>query len=392
VRQVRAGHRPRNRGNFMRAVPAAVIAIAGLLLSACTQAASHASAIADKAPTGSPIASAVAASSAAAESALASQAAAASESALAAGVSGAAGGALGGLDPLTGLPPASSAAATRPALGVKIDNVEGAWPQAGLNQADIVFDLPVEGGLTRLLAIFHSQDVPLFGPIRSARPVDADLLHLLGHAYFAFSGGTSSDLGPINDHSNATPMWWDVSPSLFVIRHDHAIPHQVFGTTAMLYAAGEQRSPSITPPPPMFSYATALPTGVSAATNITAQYSAATAIWTWNGKQYVRNQSGHPDLLIDGSQVSTTNVVVMSVSVQNTAAHDSHGTVVPLPVVIGSGQVWVFRNGLVVKGTWSRAGENAPMKLQTSTGQIIALAPGRTWVEVLPNSRLPQIS
>jgi len=122
------------------------------------------------------------------------------------------------------------------------------------------------------------------------------------------------------------------------------------------------------------------------------QYSAATAVWTWNGKQYVRNQSGHPDLLIDGSQVSTTNVVVMSVSVQNTAAHDSHGTVVPLPVVIGSGQVWVFRNGLVVKGTWSRAGENAPMKLQTSTGQIIALAPGRTWVEVLPNSRLPQIS
>ena len=62
--------------------------------------------------------------------------------------------------------------------------------------------------LTRLLAIFHSQDVPVIGPIRSARPVDADILHLLGHSYFAFSGGTSSDLGPINDHSNATPMWW----------------------------------------------------------------------------------------------------------------------------------------------------------------------------------------
>jgi Protein of unknown function (DUF3048) N-terminal domain/Protein of unknown function (DUF3048) C-terminal domain len=368
----------------------AMLATAGLLLAACTQASSQPNAIADKAPTGSPAASAVAASSAAAESAAASSAAA--ESALAAGVSGAAGGAAGGLDPLTGLPPTSPTAATRPALGVKIDNVEGAWPQAGLNQADIVFDLPVEGGLTRLLAIFHSQDVALFGPIRSARPVDADLLHLLGHAYFAFSGGTSSDLGPINNHSNATPMWWDVTPSLFVIRHDHAIPHQVFGTTAMLYAGGEQRSPSTTPPPPMFSYATALPTGVAAATNITAQYSAATAVWTWNGKQYVRNQSGHPDLLLDGSQVSATNVVVMSVSVQNTSAHDSHGTVVPLPVVLGSGQVWVFRNGLVEKGTWSRAGENAPMKLQTSTGQIIALAPGRTWVEVLPNSRLPQIS
>jgi hypothetical protein len=297
----------------------------------------------------------------------------------------------GGLDPLTGLPAASPAAASRPALGVKIDNVAGAWPQAGLNQADIVFDLPVEGGLTRLLAVFHSQDVGLFGPIRSARPVDADILHLLGHAYFAFSGGTKSDLGPLTDHSNATPMWWDVTPSLFVTRTDHAVPHQVFSTTALLYAGGEKRSPSKTPPPPMFSYGAALPSTALPAHTVTAQYDAATASWAWNGKQYVRNQSGHPDMLMDGTQVSATNVVVMSVGVKSTSAHDSHGTVVPLPLVIGAGTAWVFRNGLFVKGTWSRANENAPMTLQTSTGPIL-LAPGRTWVEVLPNSRQPQVS
>ena len=297
-----------------------------------------------------------------------------------------------GLDPLTGLPASSAAAAARPALGVKIDNVAGAWPQAGLNQADIVFDLPVEGGLTRLLAIFHSQDVGLFGPIRSARPVDADLLHLLGHAYFAFSGGTKSDLGPIADHSNATPMWWDVTPSLFVTRTDHAVPHQVFSSTDRLYAGGQQRTPSKTPPPPIFSYAAAAPAGGKPLTSITAQYDAATAHWTWNGSQYVRDQSGHPDMLLDGAQVSATNVIVMSVPLQSTGARDSHGTVVPLPVVIGSGKVWVFRNGVSIGGTWSRPSENAPMKLLTSTGQIIALAPGRTWVEVLPNSRLPQLS
>ncbi|HXR42012.1 MAG TPA: DUF3048 domain-containing protein, partial [Acidothermaceae bacterium] len=73
---------------------------------------------------------------------------------------------------------------------MKIDNVLGAWPQSGLNQADIVFDLPVEAGLTRLMAVFHSNDVPLIGPVRSARPVDADLLRLFGRAYFAFSGGS----------------------------------------------------------------------------------------------------------------------------------------------------------------------------------------------------------
>ena len=375
----------------------ALVVSAGLLLAACTQAAARsdktsASSAAPNSPAGSPAAGSSA-------QALASSASAA---ALAAGVSGVTGASpgtpssappavLSGIDPLTGLPPTSPTAEKRPALAVKVDNVQGAWPQAGLNQADIVYDLPVEGGLTRLLAIFHSQDVPVIGPIRSARPVDADILHLLGHAYFAFSGGTSSDLGPINDHSNATPMWWDVTPSLFVIRHDHAIPHQVFGTTAMLYAGGEARSPSTTPPPPMFSYSVATPTAAVPATTVTAQYSAATAAWTWNGTQYLRNQSGHADLLIDGAQVTATNVVVMSVGVRNTSAHDSHGTVVPLPVVIGAGQVWVFRNGVVVHGTWNRPTENSPMTLRTSTGQVIALMPGRTWVEVLPNSSLPRI-
>ncbi|HEY3924555.1 MAG TPA: DUF3048 domain-containing protein [Acidothermaceae bacterium] len=375
----------------------ALVVGAGLLLTACTQA----SARADKTTTSSAAASSPALSSAAASSAQA-LASSASAAALAAGVSGATGvspgvssappAVLSGIDPLTGLPPTSPSAEKRPALAVKVDNVQGAWPQAGLNQADIVYDLPVEGGLTRLLAIFHSADVPVIGPIRSARPVDADILHLLGHSYFAFSGGTSSDLGPINDHSNATPMWWDVTPSLFVIRHDHAVPHQVFGTTAMLYAGGEARSPSTTPPPPMFSYQTAVPTNSVPATTVTAQYSAATAAWTWNGTQYLRNQSGHADLLIDGSQVTATNVVVMSVSVKNTSAHDSHGTVVPLPVVIGSGQVWVFRNGVVVHGTWSRPTENSAMKLVTTAGQVIPLMPGRTWVEVLPNSSQPRIN
>jgi len=276
-------------------------------------------------------------------------------------------------------------------LAAKIDNVEGAWPQAGLNQADIVFDLPVEGGLTRLLAIFHSQDVSLFGPIRSGRPVDADLLHLLGHAYYAFSGGTAFDLGPISDHSNATALSWAIYPDLFVIRNDHRIPHQVFGTTSMLYAGGQQFSPSTTPPTAIFSYAAATPAGGVPSTGVTAQYDAATAAWTWNGTQYLRNQSGHADLMIDGSQVAATNVVVMSVGVQLTSARDSHGTVVPLPIVIGSGLAWVFRNGVLVKGKWSRASENAPMTLQTTTGQVIPLAPGRTWVEVLPSSHAPLI-
>jgi hypothetical protein len=365
-----------------------LLATASLLLSAaCTKASV---AVSPTAPASSGSAAASSGSAAASSGAVASSAAAAASSAAASAAATSA-PAVNGVDPLTGLLSPSSGAKTRPALAVKVDNVAGAWPQAGLNQADLVFDLPVEGGLTRLLAIFHSQDVPLIGPIRSARPVDADLLHLLGHAYFAFSGGTRSDLGPLMDHSNATLMWWDVTPSLFVTRRDHAVPHQVFASTSTLYAGGQARAPSKTPPPGLFAYSHSPPAGAAKATSITAQYDAATATWTWNGSAYLRTQNGHPDLLLDHSQVSASDVVVLSVAVHSTAAHDSHGTVVPLPVVIGSGTAWVFRSGVVIKGTWSRPNEAAPMRL-LANGLPIALTPGRTWVEVLPNSRQPRVS
>lgn len=351
----------------------AIMAVTLLATGACTKARSSAE------PAGStssgPLSSAPVSSPAAASSAAATPSASKTS----------------GLDPLTGSAASTPAAATRPALAVKIDNVAGAMPQAGLNQADIVFEVPVEGGLTRLLAVFHSADVPLIGPVRSARPVDPDLLQLFGNAYFAFSGGSKSDLAPVNAAKFLTPMWWDVTPSLFTTRKDHAVPHQVFANSTTLYAGGESRRPLKTPPSAVFSYSAAALPGSRAATSLTARYPSASASWTWSGGRYVRTQNGSPDMLMDGGQVAANNVVVMSVSVQSTAARDTHGSVVPLPVVTGSGTVWVMRNGVVEQGIWSRPKKDGPMKLLTSTGKVIALAPGRTWVEVLPNSSQPVI-
>ena len=95
--------------------------------------------------------------------------------------------------------------------------------------------------------------------------------------------------------------------------------------------------------------------------------------------------------MIDGSQVAANNVVVMSVAVQSTAARDSHGTVVPLPIVIGSGQAWVFRNGVMRQGHVEPAERERTDDIAHGGGPSDPLAPGRTWVEVLPNSRGPQI-
>src|SRR3954447_1343617 len=90
--------------------------------------------------------------------------------------------------PLTGVPPQSGQDIHRPALAVKIDNINAARPQAGIDHADVVVEELVEGGLTRLFAVFQCDSASSVGPVCSARTSDADLLALLHGSVFGFSG------------------------------------------------------------------------------------------------------------------------------------------------------------------------------------------------------------
>jgi hypothetical protein len=85
------------------------------------------------------------------------------------------------VSPFTGEPVASPG----PVLAVKIDNIVNARPQTGLGRADIVCVLPVEGGLSRFLAVFSSHFPPVVGPGRSARDDDLQLLRQFGRPAFA---------------------------------------------------------------------------------------------------------------------------------------------------------------------------------------------------------------
>ena len=77
-------------------------------------------------------------------------------------------------------------------LAVKIDNIGYARPQTGLTRADLVYVLPVEGGLSRFLAIFSASYPPVIGPVRSAREDDLELLRQFGRPAFAYSGATAA--------------------------------------------------------------------------------------------------------------------------------------------------------------------------------------------------------
>lgn len=294
--------------------------------------------------------------------------------------------------PLTGLVVPS--VNQRPALSIKVDNSPPGLPQSGLNQADIVTDALVEGGLTRVLATYQSQNATQVGPIRSARPVDAALLRQLGGGIFAYSGAAAGEIAPVKAESTATLVSFDAGSSAFKQLPGHPVPFQVYASTNDLYAAGAKAGASTSPPKPIFTYNAAVPKGASGVTANIPMSNSSTVTWTWDPttQSYLRTQNGKADVLADGSRISATDVVVLSTAIGKTGIFDSAGNEDPLVIVVGSGPASVLRNGQVITGTWTRNTINDTMKLTDSSGTTIALQPGRSWIELQPRPLQPAVS
>lgn len=280
---------------------------------------------------------------------------------------------------------------SRPSLAVKIDNVSGAFPQAGLNQADIVFDILVEGGLTRLMAVYQSQQSDSIGPIRSARPVDAYLLRLFNGGYFAFSGASRPEMRPVRNRSHAALLYNDANSAPFYRRSDHVAPDDLFSSTPALSSEFRRLKPDMVGPPHVFQYAKSVPPGISTR-GVTVPFPAATVGWEWNGHEYVRTQDGQPDVLVGGQRVSTSNVVVLSVRIVGTGIFETNGAEDPLPVTVGAGPCWVLRNGVRMQCRWQRKDAAHRLHLFGAHHQPITLAPGRTWVELMPSTETPRFN
>lgn len=281
--------------------------------------------------------------------------------------------------PLTGRPATDPAIAARPALVVKIDNHPDARPQNGLNAADIVFEENVEK-LTRFAAVFQSDGSDPVGPIRSGRTQDIILLGSLNHPLFAWSGGNasvtkaieSSDLVDLSAQKSASNKGGGY------FRSDRAVPHNLYAKTSGLFSLAPAGA---TPPPRQFSYRPAgqAPAG-AASTGVDVAMDGVKVGWTWNAKQgeYLRTQGGAAHKDAASGQVSATNVIVMFVDYQPSPADAKS----PEAQTIGTGEAWVSSGGSLVKGTWARADRLSPIMLTDSSGKVIDLTPGRTWVEL----------
>ena len=283
---------------------------------------------------------------------------------------------------------------------MKIDNIDQARPQAGLDRADLVVEELVEGGLTRLFAVFQCDTAPVVGPIRSARTSDADMLAMLHGSVFAFSGANRRALPPIRAHSDAVLLSNDELPQYFHRDHSRPAPHNVYSSTSRLLAAGLSRRHGLSAPPALFTYtgtapASASPSPAPATTRArraTMSWPDASAGWTWNGSQWLRTQNGSPDLLADHHRVSATNVVILQIRLASSGIRDVAGNPSPVDVTVGTGAAWVLTDGTLQRGTWHRSARTAPLQLLDAARHPIALTPGRTWIELLPTPRSPRIS
>jgi Protein of unknown function (DUF3048) N-terminal domain/Protein of unknown function (DUF3048) C-terminal domain len=284
--------------------------------------------------------------------------------------------------PLTGTKKRKGQDTKRAALAVKIDNVAPAMPQAGVNSADVVFEELVEGGLTRLMAIFQCNSAAAIGPIRSARTSDADVLALLHGSVFGFSGANPKALPEIDAHGDTVQISQDVEGGDFHRDDSRPAPHNVFASSNELIKAGLAKRKHLHAPKPMFSFGP-LGRGAKNAHTFSLKWPDSTASWTFSGGHWLRTQGGSPDRGAGGQQLSAANVVVMSVTIGSTGLHDVLGNSSPLDITVGSHPVWVFRNGKVIKGTWHRRKVTSRITLKRGKNRI-ALAPGRTWVELLP--------
>jgi hypothetical protein len=292
----------------------------------------------------------------------------------------------GPLCPLTGQPAPGGHVPARPALAIKVDNYPTARPQSGLDKADVVFEEPVEGGITRFVAVFQCQEASLVGPIRSARAVDVPILDQLSRPLFVHAGGINPVIALVEQGNLIND---DVFTHASIIQHPAGryAPYDTYTSTAAAWALDPTDT---TPPAPLYTYSSATPAGTAVASVHIPFSGTNDNTWTWSPitGQWLLSIGGAPANMADGGkQLGVANIVVQSVHVTyGPWAENSEGGLEVQSQLVGSGPLDVFRNGVEISGTWERAALSDTTSLVAADGSTIALDPGETWVELVPST------
>jgi hypothetical protein len=289
--------------------------------------------------------------------------------------------------PLTGVEVENESLVERPAVAVKIENAAIAYPLSGLEEADLVFEEVVEGGITRFMAIYHCNDSTKAGPVRSAREVDPAIMTPITRI-LAFSGANQTVLGAL---SEAEVVQIEENAAGAAMQR---IPREGLSSEHTLYANSKairklaRDDFSDAPPEDMFEFGDLADNGkTKKAGTVTLEFSGATTVtYTWGGDAYLRSQNGAPFLAESGEQVAVDNVLVEEHEVNNSGVVDVAGNPsVEIADETGSGRAVLFRDGRAITGTWSREAVEAPVVFETKSGDRMVFAEGSIWIHLIPS-------
>ena len=276
------------------------------------------------------------------------------------------------VNPFTG-----KAVSDNPVIAVKIEDTALGRPQVGVDKADIVYVEQVEGGLTRLMAIFDTS-LPTVEPVRSVRPSDPELALQFGHITVVASGGSRAGIAPL-----------DASP-LHAVINDRG-------------AAGFTRDPNRQPPENLkadlaqiarkaktpkardigLTWSTQLPAGSKPGATLHTLVGQTAVAFRWSAKQqrYERLIDGAIQHTANGSLIETPNVIVQFCRVTTyTKDRDVLGHPAKYTHTVGTGRAVVYRNGRRIEGTWSRSSVDTGTSFRDAAGKPIPLMPGGVWV------------
>lgn len=276
------------------------------------------------------------------------------------------------------------AGALPPVYAVMIENSRDAWPQAGLLESFLVFEVPTEANIPRLLAFYHGidQNVDKIGPVRSARPYFIDLAtpfqslyaHVGGSpAAVEFLKSTASRVFNLDEMANQYQFWRDSS---------RAMPHNVYTATDLLAQGLAKRHPEKTEwTYPTYTFKDDAPSGL--AQDFIVEFGAPSYRVTWKYDQennaYVRWQNSHEHTMENGDVVRANNVIVMVAEID---VLDSVGRLAI--ETVGEGEARVMQDGKIIQATWKRASTDELVRFYDEMNSEIALNGGATWVEVVP--------
>ena len=262
-----------------------------------------------------------------------------------------------------------------PVLAVKIDNLAPARPQTGLTGADIVYVIPVEGGLSPLLAVFSSHVPPVIGPVRSAREDDLELLRQFGRPAFAYSGA-QPQLLPVVERARIVDLY-DGRVRSYVRDPRRAAPHNLYARSSQLLAEapGASKARDIG-----FRFGPA-PSGGRPMTSFSVSYPAASFTFGWSarGGRWLVWMDGKAAQAAEGGELSAPTVVIQYTKVRTSRFLEA-GARPPYAQSTGAGTGLVLRGGQAYAVRWSRPDADGGTTFTTASGQPMTFARGPVWV------------